>query len=54
MNNNLPNVDVNVMPVHLFVKSPKQAKKIGKYTYMTYRDPEIDRKNRRFQPVSFN
>lgn len=49
MNNIYTQVDVSAMPVHLFVKSPKEAKKIVKEEERTYFSPFVNRKQKRFK-----
>ncbi len=47
--NELKEVDVNALPVHLFVKSQKEAKKIRKESSDTADKPGPFRKAKRFE-----
>jgi hypothetical protein len=47
--NELKEVDVNALPVHLFVKSQKEAKKIRKESSYTADKPGTFRKAKRFE-----
>ena len=46
--------DANSLPVHLFVKSPKQAKKIDRRMELTETEPIVFKKNKNFKPFGVN
>ncbi len=48
MRDNLKEVDVEALPVHLFVKSPKEAKKVKKDEELMFVKPAPFRKGKRF------
>jgi len=54
MENTYNNFDVNALPVHLFVKSQKEAKKIDKQSDMAQTEPYIFKKGKRFKTVGHN
>ena len=45
--------DVNVLPVHMFVKSPKEAKKLNKQPDATYSEPVIYKREHKFRPATY-
>jgi len=51
MENRYSNFDANTMPVHLFVKSQKQAKKVSSQSEPTQIVPIQFRKGKRFKSV---
>ena len=48
------NFDVNVLPVHMFVKTPKEAKKIDKQRDVTHSEPVIYKREHKFRPVNYS
>jgi ribosomal protein S17 len=54
MNNTNNHIDVSALPVHLFVKSQKEAKKIVAEDERTYFSPFVNRKQKRFKPALAN
>jgi hypothetical protein len=54
MSRSIKNIDVNELPVHLFVKSQKEAKKLNKQRYTEYTEVNLKEKSRRFWPVFVN
>ncbi len=51
MNSINRNFDVDALPVHLFVKSQKQAKKLKKSTERISESPLTFKKTKSFKPV---
>lgn len=49
MERNMEYIDVNALPVHLFVKSPKQAKKVERQFITISTEPMTFKKSRRFK-----
>lgn len=49
MENSRNNIDINALPVHLFVKSQKQAKKLLKPEITRYSDLPSYGKSKRFK-----